>query len=132
MSANGNGPPGRRPGRTEPVAIVGMDVLLPGSGSLDHYWQNLLGGVDAIKEAPEHRVERRFLEPEKADKPNRIYCYRGGFVDEFAEFDPMSYGVMSASIPATEPEQLIALKVAAGPSKTPAAWTGCRIARRWA
>jgi acyl transferase domain-containing protein len=117
MSANGNGPPGGRPGQTEPVAIVGMDVLLPGSGSLDHYWRNLADGVDAIKEAPEHRVERRFLEPDKADKPNRIYCYRGGFVDEFAEFDPMSYGVMPASIPATEPEQLIALKVAAGAIK---------------
>jgi acyl transferase domain-containing protein len=91
-----------------------MDVVLPGSGSLEQYWRNLVDGVDAIKEAPEHRVERRFLEPEKADKPSRIYCNRGGFVDEFAEFDPMAYGVMPASVPGTEPEQLIALKVAAG------------------
>jgi acyl transferase domain-containing protein len=111
MPANGSGPPD---GRTVPVAIVGMDVMLPGSGSLDHYWRNLVDGVDAITEAPDHRVERRFLDPDKADNPNRIYCYRGGFVDEFAEFDPMAYGVMPASIPATEPEQLIALKVAAG------------------
>src|SRR5581483_6924991 len=94
MSANGSGPPGGPPGATVPVAIVGMDVMLPGSGSLDHYWRNLVEGVDAITEAPDHRVERRFLDPDKADKPNRIYCYRGGFVDEFAEFDPMAYGVM--------------------------------------
>jgi acyl transferase domain-containing protein len=98
----------------EPVAIVGMDVLLPGAGSLDEYWHNLVNGVDAISDVPANRWEPEFYDTEHADQPNRIYCRRGGFVDNLAYFDPMPYGVMPASVPETEPEQLLALRVAAG------------------
>jgi acyl transferase domain-containing protein len=98
----------------EPVAIVGMDVLLPGAGSLGEYWRNLVSGVDAITDVPANRWEPEFYDTEHADQPNRIYCRRGGFVDSLAYFDPMPYGVMPASVPETEPEQLLALRVAAG------------------
>jgi acyl transferase domain-containing protein len=98
----------------EPVAIVGMDVLLPGAGSLDQYWRNLVSGADAITDVPANRWEPVFYDTEHADQPNRIYCRRGGFVDDLAYFDPMPYGVMPASVPETEPEQLLALRVAAG------------------
>ena len=98
---------------TEPVAIVGMDVILPGAGSLEDYWRNLVGGVDAITDAPPSRLEPDLYNPDEADQPDRLYCRRGGFVDEFAYFDPVSYGIMPSSVPATEPEQLIALRVAA-------------------
>jgi acyl transferase domain-containing protein len=97
----------------EPVAIVGMDVILPGAGSLEDYWRNLVGGVDAITDAPPSRLEPDLYNPDEADQPDRLYCRRGGFVDEFAYFDPVSYGIMPSSVPATEPEQLIALRVAA-------------------
>jgi len=90
-----------------------MDVVLPGAGSLEDYWHNLVNGVDAITEAPPHRVEPEFYDPEQGDRPNRLYCRRGGFVDEFAYFEPVTYGVMPASVHETEPEQLIALRVAA-------------------
>ena len=63
---------------------------------------------------PANRWEPEFYDPERADQPNRIYCRRGGFVDNLAYFDPMPYGVMPASVPETEPEQLLALRVTAG------------------
>ena len=111
-----SGPPGGAAAGqlAEPVAIVGMDVLLPGAGSLDQYWHNLVNGVDAISDVPANRWEPEFYDTEHADQPNRIYCRRGGFVDNLAYFDPMPYGVMPASVPETEPEQLLALRVAAG------------------
>ena len=96
----------------EPVAIVGMSVLLPKADSIDAYWHNLVNGVDAISETPPNRWDPELYDPEQADNPNRFYCRRGGFVDELAYFDPMQFGVMPASVPATEPEQLLALRVA--------------------
>jgi acyl transferase domain-containing protein len=98
---------------SEPVAIVGMDVILPGAGTLDDYWHNVVNGVDAISDVPPNRWEPEFYDPDRADQPNRLYCRRGGFVNDLAWFDPMAYGVMPASVPEIEPEQLVALRVSA-------------------
>jgi 3-oxoacyl-(acyl-carrier-protein) synthase/phosphopantetheinyl transferase len=96
----------------EPVAVVGMAVLLPGAPDLDTYWRNLREGVDAISQAPEDRWAPELYRPGASD-PDAIYCRRGGFVDEFAEIDVASFGIMPTSVEGTEPDQLIALRVAA-------------------
>jgi acyl transferase domain-containing protein len=96
----------------ERVAIVGMAVLYPGADSLETYWRNLVDGVDAITDVPVHRWRPEYYDPD-SDRPDRVYCRRGGFVDEFAEFDPVRFGTVPVSIPNTEAEQLLALRVAA-------------------
>ncbi|GAA0420427.1 type I polyketide synthase [Streptomyces luteireticuli] len=103
-------PPGR-----PPVAIVGMAVLFPGAPDLGTYWRNLTAGVDAITEVPPGRWDRSFYDPAAArDRADRVYCRRGGFVDDLAEVEVTRFGIMPSSVPGTEPEQLIALHVAAG------------------
>ncbi|MFF7976456.1 beta-ketoacyl synthase N-terminal-like domain-containing protein [Streptomyces sp. NPDC007905] len=99
-----------------PVAVVGMAVLLPGAAGLDAYWRNLRDGVDAIRDVPEGRWDADYYRPGSAAEPavaDRIYCRRGGFVDGLAEVEVTRYGIMPASVPGTEPDQLIALDVAA-------------------
>ena len=99
------------------VAIVGMGALFPGAPDLATYWDNIVGGVDAISEVPAGRWESFFYEPSayavNPAPPDRVYCHRGGFVDEFATFDAAAYGIMPVTVEAAEPDQLIALKVAA-------------------
>ncbi|WP_369190644.1 beta-ketoacyl synthase N-terminal-like domain-containing protein [Streptomyces sp. R08] len=102
--------------RQVPVAIVGMSVLLPGAADLDAYWRNLLGGTDAISEVPEGRWDADYYRPDSASGPavaDQVYCRRGGFVDELAEVEVTRFGIMPNSVPGTEPDQLIALHVAA-------------------
>ncbi|MEU6774832.1 beta-ketoacyl synthase N-terminal-like domain-containing protein [Streptomyces sp. NPDC046759] len=99
-----------------PVAVVGMAVLLPGAPDLAAYWSNLCAGVDAIREVPADRWDADYYRPDAAGgptAPDRIYCRRGGFVDGLAEVDVTRYGIMPSSVPGTEPDQLIALEVAA-------------------
>nr|WP_264349567.1 MULTISPECIES: type I polyketide synthase [Streptomyces] len=106
-------------GRRPPVAIVGMAVLLPGAPDLGTYWRNLVTGVDAITEVPAQRWDAGFYAPEGGRGPaaattaDRVYCRRGGFVDGLAEVEVTRFGIMPASVPGTEPDQLIALHVAA-------------------
>ncbi|MBL7495261.1 polyketide synthase, partial [Frankia sp. CN7] len=98
-----------------PVAIVGMAVLLPGAPDLDTYWHNLVGGVDAITEAPPGRWDPAFYDPAGATGParaDRIYCRRGGFVDDLAYVDPLRFGIPPRDVASIEPDQLIALRVA--------------------
>ncbi|MDQ1287104.1 MAG: hypothetical protein QG622_669 [Actinomycetota bacterium] len=91
-----------------PVAIVGMGVFLPGAPDLPTYWANLLEGRESLTDVPPRRWDARFYAPHGSAAPraDRIYCRRGGFVD-----DPAGTG--SAIDPAVEPEQLIARRVAA-------------------
>ncbi|MFD7503739.1 beta-ketoacyl synthase N-terminal-like domain-containing protein [Streptomyces sp. NPDC059850] len=100
-----------------PVAIVGMSVLLPGSPDLDTYWRNLTGGVDAITDVPAGRWDAGFYDPQGGTgtpaAPDRVYCRRGGFVDTYAEVEAARFGIMPNSVSGTEPDQLIALGVAA-------------------
>ncbi|MEU8588780.1 beta-ketoacyl synthase N-terminal-like domain-containing protein [Streptomyces sp. NPDC048664] len=112
-----------------PVAIVGMAVLLPGASGLDAYWQNLVRGVDAITDVPETRWDTDYYRPGSAHEPavaHQVYCRRGGFVDDLAEVEVTRFGIMPNSVPGTEPDQLIALNVAAaaltdagGPERLP-------------
>jgi acyl transferase domain-containing protein/phosphopantetheinyl transferase len=103
-------------GRQIPVAIVGMAVLLPGAPDLHAYWHNLRDGVDAIGDVPEGRWDADYYRPGSATGPavpDQVYCRRGGFVDGLAEVEVTRYGIMPNSVTGTEPDQLIALDVAA-------------------
>ncbi|WP_405620593.1 beta-ketoacyl synthase N-terminal-like domain-containing protein [Streptomyces sp. NBC_00076] len=98
------------------AAIVGMAVLLPGAADLDSYWRNLLDGTDAITDVPEGRWDADYYRPGSAAGPaaaDQVYCRRGGFVDTLAEVEVTRFGIMPTSVAGTEPDQLIALKVAA-------------------
>ncbi|MFE9621658.1 beta-ketoacyl synthase N-terminal-like domain-containing protein [Streptomyces sp. NPDC006527] len=103
-------------GRQIPVAIVGMAVLLPGAGDLGAYWRNLRDGVDAIGEVPDGRWDAGYYRPGTASDPavaDRVYARRGGFVDGLARVEVTRFGIMPNSVAGTEPDQLIALHVAA-------------------
>ncbi|MFF8971039.1 beta-ketoacyl synthase N-terminal-like domain-containing protein [Streptomyces sp. NPDC014995] len=93
-----------------------MAVLLPGAADLDAYWRNLRDGVDAIGEVPDGRWDAAYYRPGTAAGPavaDRVYARRGGFVDGLAQVEVTRFGIMPNSVAGTEPDQLIALHVAA-------------------
>ncbi|MGW0961873.1 beta-ketoacyl synthase N-terminal-like domain-containing protein [Streptomyces gelaticus] len=95
-----------------PIAIVGMAALFPGAPDLDTYWHNIVHGVDAITDAPTARWDAAYYAPDAERRADRVYCRRGGFIDDLADVDVTAFGVMPASVHATEPDQLIVLRVA--------------------
>lgn len=93
------------------VAIVGMAALFPGAPDLATFWANVSGGVDAITDVPEGRWDPVFFDAD-AKGADRFYVRRGGFVDAFASFDPLAFGIMPNALDAIEPDQLLALAAA--------------------
>jgi len=93
------------------VAIVGMACVLPGAPDAGVFWDNVVGGVDATSEVPPDRWDPVFYDPEST-APDRFYCRRGGFVDEYATFDPLAFGIMPAAAEGAEPDQLLTLQAA--------------------
>lgn len=96
------------------VAIVGMAAVFPGAPDLATYWSNILDGVDATADVPASRWDPCYYDPQAAATrhSDRLYCRRGGFIDH-ATFDPTRYGIMPAAVAGAEPDQLLALHVAA-------------------
>jgi acyl transferase domain-containing protein/phosphopantetheinyl transferase (holo-ACP synthase) len=119
------------------TAIVGMGALFPGAPDLDAYLHNLTAGVDAIGDVPPSRWDPIHYDP-SSTAPDRFYCRRGGFVDGVASFDPLRFGIMPVAARGAEPDQLLALEVAAralddagyGPGRSvPGATTGVLLGR---
>ncbi|MFN2383641.1 MAG: beta-ketoacyl synthase N-terminal-like domain-containing protein [Gemmatimonadota bacterium] len=95
------------------IAIVGMACIFPGAGDLSTYRRNLRSGLDAITDVPASRWEPVFYDP-ASSALDRLYCRRGGFIDDFALFDPLRWGLMPTAAAGSEPDQLLALETAAG------------------
>src|SRR5262249_46088462 len=59
---------------------------------------------------PTHWLIDDYYDPDPA-APDKVYTRRGAFLDP-VEFDPLTYGVPPANLPATDTTQLLALFVA--------------------
>ncbi|MCH7870222.1 MAG: type I polyketide synthase, partial [Planctomycetes bacterium] len=79
-----------------PIAIVGMGGVFPGASSLDHFWRNIVDGVDVSREPPPGRW---VLDPSVAFSreyaPDKVASTRACFVehdptidDEGLDLDP--------------------------------------------
>ena len=95
---------------TDDVAIIGMSGLFPGAPGLQAYWENIVGGVDAVSEPPQDWEKELFTPTNGHD--GKIYCARGGYLGELAEFNPLEHGVMPSAIDGTEPDHFLALRLA--------------------
>jgi acyl transferase domain-containing protein len=96
------------------IAIVGLGALFPGAGDVSAFWRNITGGVDAIGTIPPERWDPDlYYQPAAPAAGDRFYCRRGGFLDELATFDAAGFGIMPSTVDVAEPDQLLALRVAA-------------------
>ncbi|MEM9352733.1 MAG: SDR family NAD(P)-dependent oxidoreductase [Planctomycetota bacterium] len=70
----------------EDVAIIGMACRFPGAEDLDQFWQNLLNGVDSVREIPDDRWDTdRFFSSDA--EPGKMYTREGGFLEDIGDFD---------------------------------------------
>jgi len=96
----------------EPIAVVGLAGLFPAAPDATTFWSNIVDGRDAITDVPAGRWDPEYFDPSHAGA-ERFYCRRGGFVDDIATFDPASFGIMPVAVDHADPDQLLALRVAA-------------------
>ena len=92
------------------TAIIGMAAIFPGARDVTDYWRNILLSKSAIRVASEEWIQGYY--DTNSNENNRIKSALGGFIQEFAHFDPIEFGVMPSSIDGGEPDHFLALKVA--------------------
>lgn len=105
------------------IAIIGMSCIFPGAGTVEDFWSNIKNKVDAIRPVSPTRLDPVYFTGNipagdpltgtaPTGQPDHFYCNRGGFIDEFATFDPARFGILPLAVEGTEPEQLLALSLA--------------------
>lgn len=117
------------------AAIIGMSGIFPGAGDIHSFWQNIINKRDAIQTVPGNRLDDSFFDT-RTNAVDRFYCRKGGFIDDYAWFDPIQFGILPLAVEGTEPEQLLTLSLAqqalqdAGvPDSTPLDRTGIIIGK---
>ncbi|HKY90661.1 MAG TPA: type I polyketide synthase, partial [Nevskiaceae bacterium] len=103
----------QNPARTKTpldIAVIGLAGVYPGARDASAFWRNICAKVDAISDADEQWTGPYFEADTKAD--DRTYTTKGGFLKELAEVDPIEVGVMPNVAAGSDPDHLIALKVA--------------------
>jgi acyl transferase domain-containing protein len=95
----------------EPIAVVGVSALFPGSLEKTGFWNDILAGKDLLREIPEsHWLISDYYDADPT-KPDKTYAKRGAFLSD-VPFDPMEWGIPPSIVPQTDTTQLLALIVA--------------------
>lgn len=99
----------------EPIAIIGMAARFPDAPDLAQFWLNLLAGKDCIREIPAERWSMEgFHEPDRAQSiaEGKSYAKWGGFLEDFAAFDPLFFRISPMEAAAIDPQERIFLQTA--------------------
>ncbi|MDF1744080.1 MAG: SDR family NAD(P)-dependent oxidoreductase [Gimesia sp.] len=74
------------------IAIIGMSCRFPGAKDVNEFWENLLAGVDSVREVPADRWDvNAFYSPDR--EPGTMYTKEGGFLDDIDCFDADFFGI---------------------------------------
>ncbi|ANZ20612.1 polyketide synthase family protein [Streptomyces noursei ATCC 11455] len=117
-------------GTDEPIAIIGLSGRYPGAADPDQFWDNLRAGRDCVREVDRWPLDG-FFEPDRntAVATGRSYSKWGGFLDDFAAFDPRFFGIAPRDAYAMDPQERLFVQ-AAWEVLEDAGYTRARLADR--
>jgi acyl transferase domain-containing protein/NAD(P)H-dependent flavin oxidoreductase YrpB (nitropropane dioxygenase family)/NAD(P)-dependent dehydrogenase (short-subunit alcohol dehydrogenase family) len=99
--------------RSDPadIAVIGMELIVPGASNRQDFWVNLLRKVNAIGEYPKDRWDwSRYYDPE-GKGADRVASRWGGFIEP-QPFDPLRFGLPPNSLSEISAAQLASLEIA--------------------
>ena len=98
-------PARRAPAPDDPIAIVGMAGVMPGSSDLGAFWDHLAAGDDLVTEVPPDRWDWRAIWGDPAREDNRTNVRWGGFMPDVDRFDPLFFGISPREAEMMDPQQ---------------------------
>lgn len=100
----------------EPIAVIGMDCLLPGKNNknikgIDRFWENLKQDEDNISPIPQEHWDNRLYFDADRDKKGRMYCSEGGYLSDIKHFDAKFFNISPIEASYLDPQQRLLLMV---------------------
>ena len=98
--------------RTEPIAVIGIGCRFPGDANdPELFWQNLVNGVDVIREVPLERWDIDALYDPDPQQPGKMSTRWGGFLKDVDQFDAQFFGISPREARSMDPQQRLLLEV---------------------
>jgi acyl transferase domain-containing protein len=91
------------------IAIVGLGCRMPGAASPAAYWQNLVAGVESLRDFSDAELLAAGVAPEDIAAPG--YVKRAPVLDDIAGFDAGLFGYTPGDAAIADPQQRIFLEV---------------------
>lgn len=92
QAAVSNSEPSQKMMARDDVAIIGMSCRFPGAENVEQFWQNLIEGVDSVREIPEGRWDvDQFYSADR--QPGKMYTKEGGFLENIGDFDAPFFNI---------------------------------------
>ncbi|MFF9000496.1 beta-ketoacyl synthase N-terminal-like domain-containing protein [Streptomyces achromogenes] len=95
----------------DPLAVIGLGCMFPGSDDLRGFWRSVVAGRDCIGEVPAAWWDAEEHYDPDIFAPDKVYARRGGFLAP-QRFDPLAFGMPPRSVDSVGLVQLLGLRVA--------------------
>lgn len=96
--------------KKEPIAVIGMSGMFPGSDNLDEFWENLVENKDLITEIPSDRWDWRKWYGEPDNEQDKTKVKWGGFMSQVDNFDAPFFGISPREAELMDPQQRLFLQ----------------------
>jgi acyl transferase domain-containing protein/acyl carrier protein len=97
----------------EDIAVIGAACQFPtgqdGVQDLEAFWQVLVNEVDAVREAPEHRLSKQFYNPDP-DAAGKIISTQGGYLNDIDQFAAEFFFISPREADSLDPQQRMLLE----------------------
>ncbi len=90
------------------IAVIGMDVRLPGAQTIEAFWQNLQDGVESIRWFSRAELKEAGVSVEELNDP--YYVPAKGFLDGADLFDAAFFGITPREAELLDPQQRLLLE----------------------
>jgi acyl transferase domain-containing protein/NAD(P)-dependent dehydrogenase (short-subunit alcohol dehydrogenase family)/SAM-dependent methyltransferase/acyl carrier protein len=97
---------------SEPLAVIGMAVRLPGAPDVDAFWRMLREGRIGITDIPPDRWDADRYYSADLTAPGKMYVRRAGFLEQVDKFDAGFFAVQPREAITMDPQQRLMLEVA--------------------
>ncbi len=94
------------------IAIIGMSGRFPQAVNLSEFWENLISGKDCVTDVPEERWSMTEWYQEDKGVQGKMYCPKGGFLENLDRFDPMFFGISPKEAKSVDPQLRLLLETA--------------------
>jgi phthiocerol/phenolphthiocerol synthesis type-I polyketide synthase E len=93
----------------EPVAVIGLACRVPGAGSVDEFWENLLGGVESVRFFSRDEQVAIGLPERDIDDPSFVAA--APVLEDVAGFDAALFGMTRREAELRDPQQRLFLEL---------------------
>src|SRR5215813_7349596 len=95
-------------GLVEPIAVIGMQGRFPGAQTLEHFWQNLMDGVESLRPFTDEEVKAAGIDESWTKMPGFVPA--GTVLDEVEVFGAPLLGPTARQPEINEPHPPICLE----------------------